>query len=164
MKVLGIFGFTMVMWLLEGIGYPSVMCVLLIIVTQAMSYQNAFAVSWGNNLVIFVVAVFGLAEGIRRSGFTRRFALWFVSRPFTVGRPWVMISMFWLACMLMGSVMSGSATCITFMTVGVPLLEELGYKRGDKFAAMFITGIAWVASLSFISTPIGHGSNLLFIE
>ncbi len=164
MKVVGIFLFTVIGWVFLGIGYPSMLCIALLVVTGTMTPEAAFTASWGNYLIVFILAVFGLAECLRLTGFSRRFALWFLTRPFTVGRPWLMIAMFLLGTLTLGSVMSGTATCITFMAIAEPMLEALGYKRGDRFAATFMMGVAWTATAAFIMTPIGHGSNVMFIE
>ncbi len=164
MKVIGIFLFTVIGWVFLGIGYPSLLGIALLVATGAMTPEAAFAASWGNYLILFILAVFGLAECLRLTGFSRRFALWFLTRPFAVGRPWLMIAMFLLGPLSLGSVMSGTATCITFMAIAEPMLEALGYKRGDRFAATLMMGIAWTATAAFIMTPIGHGSNVMFIE
>ncbi|MBA7677583.1 Sodium-dependent dicarboxylate transporter SdcS [subsurface metagenome] len=164
MKVIGIFLFTIIGWALLGIGYPSLLCIALLALTGVMTPKAVFAASWGNYLILFILAVFGLAQCLRLTGFSQRFALWFLTRPFTVGHPWLMIAMFLLACTLLGSVMSGTATCITFMAIAEPMLEALGYKKGDRFAATFMMGIAWAATAAFVMTPIGHSSNIMLID
>ncbi len=164
MKVIGIFLFTIIGWALLGIGYPSLLCIALLALTGVMTPEAVFAASWGNYLILFILAVFGLAQCLRLTGFSQRFALWFLTRPFTVGHPWLMIAMFLLACTLLGSVMSGTATCITFMAITEPMLEALGYKKGDRFAATFMMGIAWAATAAFVMTPIGHSSNIMLID
>jgi len=50
------------------------------------------------------------------------------------------------------------------MAVVTPMLETAGYKKGDRFAAIFMMGIGWAATAAFMITPIGHGSNVLLIE
>ena len=164
MKALGIFLFTIIWWATVGIGYPSLLCITLLALTGVMTPEAVFAASWGNYLLLFVLAVFGLAQCLKVTGFSRRFALWFLTRPFAVGHPWLMIAMFLLGCCLLGSVMSGTATCIAFMAIAEPMLEALGYKKGDRFAATFMMGIAWAATAAFVMTPIGHASNIMLIE
>ena len=164
MKVVGIFLFTIIGWIFLGIGYSSILCIALLALTGVMTPEAVFAASWGNYLVLFILAVFGLAECLRLTGFSNRFAFWLLSLPFTVGHPWLMIAMFLLGPLLLGSVMSGSATCITFMAIAEPMLKMLGYKKGDRFAATLMMGIGWTASAAFITTPIGHGSNIMLID
>ncbi|MFC1899666.1 SLC13 family permease [Chloroflexota bacterium] len=164
MRAIGILLFTIIWWATVSIGYPSLLCLALLAMTGVMTPTAVFAASWGNYLVIFIISVFGLSECLRVTGFSSRFALWFLTRPFVEGHPWAMISMFLLATCLLGSVMSGSATCITFMAIAVPMIGALGYKKGDKFSAAFMMAIAWSATAAFVMTPIGHGSNMLLME
>lgn len=163
MKVAGIFLFTMVWWATVNIGYPSLLCLILLAVTGAMTPKAVFAASLGNWLVPFLVGVMGLAGGLRASGFSRHFAVWFMSLPLTAGRPWMLITMLLLACSLLGMFMSLTANCIIFMAIAASMLEEMGYKKGDRFAAMVMLGIAWVSTASFVMTPIASAGNLLTI-
>ncbi len=164
MKTAGIFLFTIIWWATVGIGYPSLICIALLAVTGVMTPGEAFASSLGNWLPLFLIGCFGLSEGLRVSGFSRRFALWFITRPFTAGHPWLMVAMFLLACTLLGSVMSSTATTIVFMAIAAPMLETLGYKKGDNFSATFMMGIAWAATAALSMTPIAHAGNVLVME
>jgi sodium-dependent dicarboxylate transporter 2/3/5 len=164
MRAIGVFLFTVIGWMLIGIGYPSLLCVALFALTGVMTPAAAFSAAWGNWLVFFMLAAFGLSEGLRVTGFSRRFALWFITRPFTTGHPWLLVAMFLLGCTIMGSITSLTVTCIVFMTIAEPMLEGLGYKKGDPFAAMFMMGIAWAATASSAMTPVGHALNVLIID
>ncbi len=164
MKVVGIFLFTIIGWVFVGIGYPSLLCVALFVLAGVMTPTAAFAASWGNWIVLFMVGCFGLSEGLRVTGFSRRFAFWFMTRPFTRGRPWILMAMFLLACTLLGCVMSAVVTTIVFMAIAEPMLEAMGYKKGDPFAAMFMMGIAWAATASFGMTPIAHVGNIMMMD
>ena len=146
MKVVGIFLFTVVMWVFVGIGYPSLVCIALFAALGVMMPKVVFAVSMGNWIVIFIIACLGLAESLRATGLSRRFALWFMSRPFTAGRPWLLLAMLMLAATLMGGVMSSTATLIVLMAVVEPMLEISGFKKGDRFAAVVMMGLAWAAA------------------
>ena len=164
MKVVGIFLATIIWWGTIGIHYPSILCIALFALTGVMTAKEVFAASMGNWIVLFLIGCFGLSEGLRVTGFSRRFALWFMTRPFVAGRPWMLLAMFLLACTLLGAVMSSTATCIVFMAIAAPMLETLGYKKGDAFAAMVMMGIAWAATASLAMTPIAHAGNVMMME
>ncbi|MFC2016769.1 SLC13 family permease, partial [Chloroflexota bacterium] len=164
MKTVGVFLFTVLWWVFIDTGFSSFLCIALFALTGVMGAPEAFAVSWGSWLVMFLIACFGLTEAIRLSGFSHRFAFWFLTRPFTKGHPWLLLSLFFLGVSIMGAFMSTTVTTILFMSLAVPMLEAMGYKKGDRFAAMLVMGIAWAAASSFVMTPIGHGSNLLCMD
>jgi sodium-dependent dicarboxylate transporter 2/3/5 len=164
MKVVGIFLFTVIWWATIGIGYPSLISIALLGVTGVMTVTQAFAASLGDWLIFFLIGVMGLGAGLRVTGFSRRFAVWFMSLPFTKGRPWMLVAMLLLSCSLLGMVMSLTANCIIFMAIVGPMLEEMGYKRGDRFAAMVMMGIGWASTSSFVYTPIASVGNLMTID
>ncbi|MFC1991847.1 SLC13 family permease [Chloroflexota bacterium] len=164
MKVVGILFFTIILWVFVGISYPSLISLALFAVLGVMTPKELFAVSMGNWIVIFIIACLGLADGLRATGFSCRFALWFMSRPFTRNRPWMLLAMTMLASTILGAIMSSTAAFIVFMSVVTPMLEAAGYKKGDHFATVFMMGLAWATTAAFMITPIGHGSNVLLIE
>ena len=164
MKTVGIFLFTVILWVFVGISYPSLLCIALFVALGIMTPKEVFAASMGNWIVIFIIACLGLAESLRVTGLSRRFALWFMSRPFAIGHPWMMLAMFMLACTLMGAVMSSTATLVVCMAIAEPMLKVVGYEKGDRFSAVVMMGLAWAATAAFMTTPIGHGSNLLLVE
>ncbi|MFH0847201.1 MAG: SLC13 family permease [Chloroflexota bacterium] len=164
MKVIGTFLFTVTWWVSFGTGFPSLLCLAILAITSVMTPKEVFAVSWGNYLVMFVIGALGLIESLRATGFANRFAFWFMSRPFNEGRPWVMLSVFFLANCLTGAFMESSAVCLIFFAIAEPMLIALGCEKGDKLGATVIMGIGWVSIAAMIMTPIGHGSNLVLLD
>ncbi len=164
MKTVGVFLFTVLWWMFVDVGFSSLLCIALLALTGVMTPNAVFVASLGSWLPIFIIGCFGLSEAIRLSGFSQRFAMWFLSRPFARGHPWLLLALFFLAVTILGAVMSATVTTIVFMSIAVSMLEGMGYKKGDRFAAMVIMGIAWAATASFVMTPIGHGSNMMCME
>ena len=164
MKVTGIMLFTIIWWATVSVGIPSLLCLVLLTATGTMPAADVFSSSWGHWLVIFIIGVMGLSGGLQATGFSRRFAVWFMDIPIARGRPWVMLAMLLLACSLLGMVMSLTANCIIFMSIAESMLEGMGFKKGDRFASMMMLGIAWASTSSFVMTPIANIGNLMVIE
>ncbi|MFH0768917.1 MAG: SLC13 family permease [Chloroflexota bacterium] len=164
MKTVGVFLCTIFWWIFVDTAFSSALCIALLALAGVMNPTTLFATSMGSWLPIFIISCFGLTEAIRLSGFSRRFAMWFLTRPFATGHPWLLLALFFLAVTIMGALMSTAVTTILFMSIAVSILEGVGYQKGSRFAAMFIMGIAWSATASFVMTPIGHGSNLICME
>ncbi len=164
MKTVGVFLCTIMWWIFVDTAFSSFLCIALLALTGVMTPTAVLAASMGSWLPTFLIGCFGLSEAIRLSGFSRRFAMWFLTRPFARGHPWLLLALFLLAVTILGAVMSSAVTTILFMSIAVLILEGIGYQKGDRFAAMLIMGIAWAATASFVMTPIGHGSNLVCIE
>ncbi|MFH0847011.1 MAG: SLC13 family permease [Chloroflexota bacterium] len=164
MKVVGIFLFTIVWWATVGRGFTSIMAIVLFAVFGVMKPTELFAASWGNRLVLMLIDAFGLSGALRFTGFSRRFALWFICRRFVSGHPWRLVAMFLLSCTLLGSFTSSTNACLVSLAVAEPMLEALGYKKGDRFAAMLIMGIAWASTSSSAITPIAHSTILTVLD
>lgn len=164
MKAVGVFLATVILWVSVGTGYPSFLCIALLALTGVMSPTQAFASSMGHWIVLFLLGCFGMSHALRTSGFSTRVALWFLTRPFARGRPWMLLALFLLACTLTAAVMSSTVTAIIFLAIATPMLETLGYRKGDSFAALVMMGIAWTATAATAMTPIAHASNLTMIE
>ncbi len=164
MKTVGVFLCTVFWWIFVDIAFSSFLCIGLLALTGVMAPNAAIAASLGSWLPIFLIGCFGLSEAVRLSGFSQRFAIWFITRPFAKGHPWILLALFFLAVTILGAIMSSVVTTILFMSIAVSILEGMGYQKGDRFAAMLIMGIGWAASASFMMTPIGHGSNMICME
>ncbi len=164
MKVTGIFLFTIIWWATAGRGFTSIISIVLLAVTNVLTPTEIFANSWGNRLVLMLIGAFGLSEALRFTGFSRRFALWFISRKFVVGHPWRLVAMFLLSCTLLGSFTSSTNACIVSLAIAEPMLQAMGYKKGDRFAAMLIMGIAWAATSSSAITPIAHSTIITIVD
>lgn len=146
MRVVGIFSATVIWWVTVGLGYPSFICITLLAMSGVLPPNEVYAQSMGNWVVLFMIGCFGLTECLKATGVLHRFTTWFITRPFTLGRPWMMVAMLLLACTLLGSLISITATCILFMTMAASLLDSAGYMKGDRFAASLMMGIAWAAA------------------
>ncbi|MBS7652268.1 MAG: SLC13 family permease [Candidatus Bathyarchaeia archaeon] len=164
MRTLGLFLSTIIWWVTVGLDYPSFMCMALLTLIGIMPPQEVFAASIGSWVVSFLIGCFGISECLRATGVINRLAIWFLTRSFVVGHPWRLISMLLLACTLVSSFISSIATCIIFMAIVAPMLEALGYKKGEGSAAMVMMGIAWAATASSAITPIGFSGNIVVIE
>ncbi len=164
MKVVGIFLFTIIWWATASRGYTSIISLVLFAALGIMSPTEIFAVSWGNRLVLMLIGAFGLSEALSITGFSRRFALWFITRKFVAGHPWRLVGMFLLANTVLGAFTSSTNACLVCLAIAEPMLHTLGYKRGDRFAAALVMGIAWTSTSSSAITPVAHSTILLMMD
>ena len=164
MRTVGVFLCTICFWVAVDTGFSSFLCIGLIALTGVLTPNEAFAASLGSWLPLFLIACFGLSEALRLTGFSRRFAFWFLTRPFAKGHPWLLLCLFFLGVTVLGAILSATVTTILFLTIGLAFVEGMGYQKGDRFAAMLIMGIGWAATCSFVMTPVGHGNNLVCMD
>lgn len=156
MGVLGIFLATLYLWIKVDIGWPSLLFVGIVGMTGVCSGTNLFAKTWGNVMVPFLVCAFMLNMVMADTGLTRRFALAFVTAKRNKGKPWRIMTMFFLAVILMGLVSTSSAICVLFMAIAEEMFNMTGYKKGDRLVETTMIGIFWMAQGAMAFTPISH--------
>lgn len=156
MGVVGIFLATVYLWITVGIGWPSLLMVGMIGTTGVCSASNLFAQTWGNSMTPFLVACFLLNGAMAETGLTRRFAMWFITRKSCQGRPWRIMFMFFLSCLLVGLVSTSSAITILYMAIGEEMLNLTGYKKGEELPKAMMLSIFIMAEGAMFMTPISH--------
>lgn len=156
MGVVGIFLATVYLWIVVGIGWPSLLMVGMMGTTGVCKAGDLFAKTWGNTMTPFLVACFLLNGVMAETGLTRRFAMWFITRKSSMGKPWRIMFMFYLSCLLIGLVSTSSAITILYMAIGEEMLHLTGYKKGDELAKAMMLCIFIVAEGAMFMTPISH--------
>jgi sodium-dependent dicarboxylate transporter 2/3/5 len=130
--------------------------------TGVLTLDDAFAAStyW---VMWFAVGAFGLSAALEVNGFNRRFALWFVNLPWLRGRPFALLFMFLLSAGLMSAVMSNTVVTVVWLSLAATIYKSLGLRRGDPFPEINTLGIAWLANIGGLATPIGTPGNAVTI-
>lgn len=156
MQVAGIFLGTILLWLFVSVSWPSVLCIVALMFTPLYNYSAALKASMGGWIVSFVLFSSMVTWVLGQTGFLRRVAVWFVTRPFTKKNPWLFIALLFLAPLVLGSFMSPVPVFIVFVPIAEQIFAELGYTKGETFPQVIILGILFFSSLSTITTPIAH--------
>lgn len=156
MGVVGMFLGTLYLWIRVDIGWPSLFILGLICLTGVTTPGKLLTNTWGNSMVPFLICAFLLNMVMADTGLTRRFALFFITRKRNRGRPWRLLTMFFIAVMLMGLVSTSSAITVMFMAIAEEIFHMTGYKKGDRLVEAMMIGIFWVAQGAMAFTPISH--------
>lgn len=156
MTVIGILCGTVYLWIKVDIGWPSLFFLGLIGLSGVTSPTALFQQTWGNSMVPFLISAFLLNIVMSESGLTRRFAMFFITRRSNAGRPWRLLTMFFLAVLLMGLVSTSSAITVMFMAIAEEIFKMTGYKKGEMLPEVMMVGIFWVAQGAMAFTPISH--------
>ena len=102
MRTVGVFLCTICFWVAVDTAFSSLLCIALLAVAGVLTPNEAFSASLGSWLPVFLIACFGLSEALSLTGFSRRFAFWFLTRPFAKGHPWILLSLLFLAVTYLG--------------------------------------------------------------
>jgi len=161
---LGLLAFAILWWMCSPLPLvvPTFAALAIGIATGVLTLDDAFAAStyW---VMWFAVGAFGLSAALEANGFNRRFALWFVNLPWLRGRPYALLFMFLLSAGLMSSVMSNTVVTVVWLSLAATIYKSLSLQQRDPFPEANTLGIAWLANIGGIMTPIGTPGNAVTI-
>lgn len=156
MGVIGVFIATIFLWITEGSGWPSLLCVGMMGTTGACTAGNLFSQTWGNVMVPFLIACFILNTIMAETGLTRRIALWFITRPTCRQNPWRIMFMFFFSILIVCLFSTSSPIIILYMALAEEIFHVTGYTKGDDLTKATMIGILFVAQGSMFITPVSH--------
>lgn len=156
MQVAGIFIGTILLWMFVSVTWPSLLCIIALILTPLYTYSSALSGSMGGWITSFVLFSSIVTYTLRQTGFLKRVAVWFVTRPFAKRNPWLFLGLLFMAPLFIGSFMSPIPAFVVCLPIAEQIFSELKYERGDRFPQIVVLGILFFASLSTAATPIAH--------
>ena len=156
MQVAGIFIGTILLWMFVSVTWPSLLCIVALMFTPMYTYSTALNGSMGGWITSFVLFSSMVSWCLAQTGFLKRCAVWFVTRPWAQKNPWLFLGLLFLAPLVIGSFMSPIPAFIVCLPVAEQIFAELKYEKGDRFPQITVLGILFFASLSTAATPIAH--------
>lgn len=156
MQVLGIFIGTILLWMFVSVSWPSLLCIVALMMTPLYTYSTALNGSMGGWITSFVLFSSMVSWSLSQTGFLKRIAVWFVTRPWAKKNPWLFLGLLFMAPLFIGSFMSPIPAFIVCLPVAEQIFAELKYEKGDRFPQVTVLGILFFASLSTAATPIAH--------
>jgi len=161
---LGLLAFAIIWWMSAPfpLAVTTLAALALGVGSGVLSLDDAFAAST-NWVMWFAVGAFGLSAALEVNGFNRRFALWFVNLAWLRGRPYALLFMFLLSAGLMSTVMSNTVVTVVWLSLATTVYTSLGLRPKDPFPEINTLGIAWLANIGGIVTPIATPGNAVTI-
>ena len=163
-QILGIFLATMILWMRVSITWAAPFCLTAVALTPLYTGNAVFTTAFGAWVPMFMLSSFLMCYALAKTGFLRRAAIWFITRPFASKRPWAFIAMLFLAPMIIGMFMEGVALYAIIIPITHQIFKELGYPKGHHTAQALTFGVLFTTCLSQITTPFAHTFPLMAIS
>lgn len=160
MEVLGIFIGLLYAWITIGFVWPSFVSLIALRLTGLESMNEIIASGFGNNITVFIFLMFVLVIFFEKSGICERIAYWFLSRKIVIGRPWTLVTLFFLAPYFMAMLTYSYPAMLISWTILYTVCKDLGYKKGDLFPSFMVLGVGLAAQLGLTTLPIKSHSLL----
>lgn len=162
MQLVGIFVMTVYLWTTVSTFWPSVLAVFMLGTTGYCTGTTALKECFGHGMTVFVAFMFMFNVAMNDSGFSRRIALFFVTRKFVKGKPWLIMLMLMFSVWVVSAFVTSSAVYAMFLSIGEEMLAMTGCDtdEDDLPEAMYCC-MAWIDQANQGSTPMSHTNVLL---
>lgn len=152
-KVLGIFLGVLYAWTFIGIIWPSMAGLLALMVLDVMKPAVLLSKSFGDPIVVMMLFIFIFCAAISHYGLSKFISLWFISRRFVRGKPWLFTFTFLATVMLLGGLTSGTPAVLLGWSLLYGVCELCGYKKGESYTTMMIFGVVFAAQFGMAIIP-----------
>ncbi len=142
MKILGIFIGLLYGWTASNLIWPTFLGMIALVSTGAFTMKEFFALSFGNETVVFLMVLFVFTGLVDAVGLIKFIANWFVSRKCVNGRPWVFSTLVIFGAFVAGGFINMFAALIVFWGIIYIVSDMFGFKPYDKYPTLMIFGIA----------------------
>jgi len=159
MLVVGVFFGAIWLWCFVGFLWPSLLAIVAFALTGFAGIGGIMQQTFGHSvtvLLIFSMILFGSPQHV---GATRYITRWFLTRKVFNNRPIVFAFVFIFATYVLSVAVNVTPSLILMWTVLYGVLNELGYKKGEKFTTLMLIGtflgsISGQASLPFTGSTL----------
>lgn len=162
MRLLGIFVMTIFLWSTVSTTWPSILACFMLGTTGYCTGTVALKECFGHGMTVFVAFMLMFNVALSETGLSRRIALFFVTRKFLKGKPWMIMISFMFSVWVLSAFVTSSAVFAIFLSIAEEMLAMTGADGDDDELpeAMYCT-MAWVDQINQGSTPMSHVNVLL---
>lgn len=162
MKLIGIFLGVLYGWVCIEIVWPSMAGLLALMLIGGMKPKELFNKSFGDPIVQMMFFIFVFCATINHYGLSKFISLWFITRKFVMGRPWVFTYVFLGSIFILGGLTSASPAAIIGWSILYGVCEICGYKKGEGYPTMMVFGVVFAAQMGMSLIPFKQAALTVF--
>ena len=153
MRVLGVFAGMLWGWIFIEVTWPSILGMIAFGLTGFMTVPQVFAAGFGNTNVLTVLMAFLFTALLESCKITDYIAAKFLSSKAIIGKPWLLITMIFLADYVISILSSNLAATFLLWAMFIKVAEMVGYEKGDKLVSFVICGIVYIGVCAAMVLP-----------
>ena len=150
MAVLGTFLGAVYGWTTINMVWPSLMA--MVGLSLAVGTMPVLAASFGNPVIAMLFPLFALIALLNETKVTEVIANMFISNKLALGRPWVMVTLFFLGVYVC-SIINVFVSVLLFMVFAKDIFKKADIKPFTKFPAAMLLGVAFSVMNGQIMLP-----------
>lgn len=153
MKLVGIFLAMLWGWSTCGLLWPSLLGMLALTLTGLMSMKEFFALSFGNETLVFILFIFIFTAVIDEVGLIGYIANRFISFKILNGRPWLFSAFFLVGAYVAAAFVNMFAAIIVFWGILYIVADRFGFGKQDAYPTLMIIGVILASSIGGAVMP-----------
>lgn len=162
MNLIGIFLGVLYGWIFIEIVWPSLLGLLALMLIGGMKPAELLNKSFGDPIVQMMFFIFVFCATINYYGLSKFISLWFISRRFVKGRPWLFTFVFMGSIFILGGLTSASPAAIIGWSILYGVCEVCGYRKGEGYPTMMVFGIVFAAQMGMSLIPFKQAALTVF--
>lgn len=151
------------LWITHSIEIGSIAAMAMLCLLPGVTTGAVITAAFGNTTIWFLIFSMALTYALSSSGVLRRVALYFIDNPLAKKNSYWFMGFYFLAILVLGSVMAPTVTFILFFGLVKEIYNLLELTPDNKMARNMMIGTGFFASISCAITPIAHTFPLMAI-
>lgn len=157
MKILGVFIGTLYGWLTIDFIISSIVGMLFLGLSGYGTVQEVFCAGFSDSTVVMMTMSFFLVAFLNHVDLTGALAGWLLTRKFSEGKPWLIITMVFAIAFILGAI-SSFASMLLLWAVMYKVADKLDLKKRSLIMAYILCGIVFFAGNGGYLFPFKGGS------
>lgn len=153
MNLIGIFLGVLYGWIFIEIVWPSLAGLLALMLVGGMKPVQLLNKSFGDPIVQMMFFIFVFCATINYYGLSKFISLWFITRKFVQGRPWLFTFIFMASILILGGLTSASPAVIIGWSILYGICGACGYQKGEGYPTMMVFAIVFAAQMGMSLIP-----------
>lgn len=153
MNLIGIFLGVLYGWIFIEIVWPSLAGLLAMMLIGGMKPVQLLNKSFGDPIVQMMFFIFVFCATINYYGLSKFISLWFITRRFVQGKPWLFTFIFMASILILGGLTSASPAVIIGWSILYGICGACGYQKGEGYPTMMVFAIVFAAQMGMSLIP-----------
>lgn len=162
MHIVGIFFGLLFGWMTLGLVWPSIFgCIALVLVGE-MTIAQVLAGGWGSTTLQLIFFMALVAAIVEQAGVSQFIAMYFISRKWVIGRPWMFTFVFLGTVFFLSAITSTIPAIIICWSIWYSICKQVGLKPYEPFTSFMVIGVVMAATFGLAMFPFKTVGILVF--
>lgn len=153
MQIFGVFLAGLYGWIFVDLLLPSIVCLVAISTTDAITLTQFFLNGVGSQTFVMVVGILFLTVYIEQTDLSNVIVNWIMSCKISIGRPYVCLLLFMIACFAVATVSMALVALVLFIPLYRSLAKQANIPAYSKMSAVYFVGLGLAACMGEICLP-----------